>query len=435
MAHGSRLIILLLVLFIYAILSTSLLTKFLLNESNNVNVALSKNEVLVFDEESDDGKAANTNDDTEEAEETTDDDSTITRESPEEMKAPFVCNEEGAPDVLPSDDLVRRSLHGVIIGTQKGGTQALHNILLTHPEILTSSTGHGELHFFNFNRMYQKMVRSRGHVIPRQQLKTRNNTKRLRKNRGKNDITNPNNKRMVSIHSAPIYMFQGRKVPARMLCTAPWIKVIAILRNPIDRAYSHYHFVYPEKRKTEKTPSFHQFIMDDISLLKRMGVLRNNWNNTTTEFDKYSRSSAEYTAWEQYVTIAKGGGPVGRGLYSIQLEIWMDEFKKYNKSIEDDMLILQSESSKEYPQDSYHQTVQFLGLEPRTVQKNKHVLGKNHHATDYSGSDGMTESMYNMLYDLYAPYNRRLYNLLGKKEWDGVWDDSSMKIVNVTGIA
>jgi hypothetical protein len=243
----------------------------------------------------------------------------------------------------------------------------------------------------------------------------------------KRDITSPKNRNKFGFHSSPLYLFSGRKVPARMLCTAPWIKVIAILRNPIDRLYSHYHFIHPEKTQTEDTPSFEEFVNEDIALLTRQGVLK-DWN--TTNFESYSSSAAECAAWERYVSIAKGGGPVGRGLYAIQLEVWMDEFRKYNKSISDDLLILQSESSKLYPQDSYHQAVQFFGLEPRTTRKHKHVLGKNHHATDYSGSDGLSEEMYRRLYDLYRPYNERLYDLLGREEWSGVWDDSSRKIGN-----
>jgi hypothetical protein len=42
--------------------------------------------------------------------------------------------------------------------------------------------------------------------------------------------------------------------------------------------------------------------------------------------------------------------------------------------------------------------------------------------------------MYGRLYDLYRPYNERLYDLLGREEWSGVWDDSSRKIGNGTSV-
>ena len=423
LTNSSRLIGLMLLLILYSIASTSFFTKWLLLPYPIVSDAFLKDEVFVLDETDSDGSDSFDSDDAED-----DDEEETANESSEQQISPYECNTENAPDFLPENDTIRRSLHGVIIGTQKGGTQALHTILLTHPKILTSSTGHGELHFFN--RYYLRMVDRSSHIIPRQKTRTaffkalkdpKGFTKKTGKHKivHKRDITDPSNGNKVAFHSAPLYLFSGRKVPARMLCTAPWIKVIAILRNPIERAYSHYHFIYPEKRKTDTDPTFEEFILKDIDRLKQYGVL-----NNVTGFTTYSGSTEEYAAWERYVSVARSDGPIGRGLYSIQLEIWMDEFKKYNKSVSDDLLLLQSESSREYPQESYHSTVQFLGLEPRKVQKHKNVFAKDHHATNYSGSDGLSEETYRMLYELYEPYNRRLYSLLGS-EWEGVWDDTN----------
>ena len=81
--------------------------------------------------------------------------------------------------------------------------------------------------------------------------------------------------------------------------------------------YSHYHFIYPEKRKKDDTPTFEEFVHNDIELLRKHGVLR-DWN--TTDFDTFAGSAEEYSAWEQYAQVAKGNGPVGRGLYAIQLD-------------------------------------------------------------------------------------------------------------------
>ena len=431
MKNGNRLLALLLLLLLYAILSTSLFTKLLLTESAP-SASFLNDEVLVIDESDD----KLTDDSVESTDEDGDDDDTQeVEQSP--SNNPYTCQSEGAPAFLPSQDIVRRSLHGVIIGTQKGGTQALHTILLTHPKILTSGTGHGELHFFN--RYYSRLV-GHSHTIPRQQsrnaflktLKERNNAKRMAKAHGKKDITSELNANSVGFHSAPLYLFSGRKVPERMFCTAPWIKVIALLRNPIERAYSQYHFVLPllksRKAKSNKeVPTFEEFVMEDIDLLKQFGVLR-DWN--TTNFTSYSDSQEEYEAWEKYITIAKGDGPIGRGLYSIQLGIWIQEFQNFNKPL-DDLLVLQSEVTKLYPQEAYHQSVQLFGLEPRTKQvrhKHEKILGKNHHATNYQGSEGMSEEMWRMLYDLFEPYNRRLVALLGE-EWEGVWVEE--KVVEV----
>lgn len=210
-------------------------------------------------------------------------------------------------------------------------------------------------------------------------------------------------------------------MPARMLCVAPWIHVIAILRNPINRALSHYNFLntwnHSRKYKGER-PSFEKYIQDDIVLLRKAGVLQ-NWKQTN--FESFSGSTEEFLAWERYITHAKMAGPVGRGLYAIQLEIWMDEFKKINKSIENDLLVLQSEDTKINPKDAHDRSLQFLGLAPPRKVK-RHVLHKVHHQTKYT-HPGISDKTYNLLYNLYKPYNKRLYRLLGEDTWGGVWDD------------
>mmetsp|Transcript_43353 Transcript_43353/g.77928 ORF Transcript_43353/g.77928 Transcript_43353/m.77928 type:complete len:462 (-) Transcript_43353:12-1397(-) len=371
----------------------------------------------------------------------------------------YTCDAQNSPDFLPGGNLITRSLHGVIIGAMKSGTQALHTILLTHPRVLTTGKGHGELHFFNDrgrggrgmnrhvpqgsssrrstreggsrqeeggrrNRRRRGAREQRKITIPRQDIRDAFELvlegRADNRDNGTHDIVNDQNKNKVAIHSAPIYLFSGRIVPARLLCVAPWSKVLAILRNPIDRAFSHYNYwnlwggPYNGVR-----PSFERFISDDIKLLKSTGVIR-DWNRTN--FESFSRSPEEMQSWENYIKESRGQGPVGRGLYAIQLDIWIDEFKKVNKSVENDLLVLQSEETKKNTHDAYERTVQFLGLEPGTDKR--HVIEKDHHPTHYISHNGISNEAYKLLYDIYEPYNKRLYTLLGESDWGGVWDDT-----------
>ena len=360
----------------------------------------------------------------------------------------YTCDAQNSPDFLPGGNLITRSLHGVIIGAMKSGTQALHKILLTHPRVLTAGKGHGELHFFNdhggrgINRHVPQGSSSRRStreggwrneergrrdiIIPRQyirdvfELVLEGRTELKNRANGTHDIANDQNKNKVAIHSAPIYLFSGRIVPARLLCVAPWSKVLAILRNPIDRAFSHYN-VWTQCCGPHNgvMPSFERFISDDIKLLKSTGVIR-DWNRTN--FESFSRSPKEMQSWEIYIKEARWKGPVGRGLYAIQLDIWIDEFKKVNKSVENDLLVLQSEETKKNAHDAYERTVQFLGLEPGTDKR--HVIEKDHHPTHYISHNGISNEAYKLLYDIYEPYNKRLYTLLGESDWGGVWDDT-----------
>jgi hypothetical protein len=80
-----------------------------------------------------------------------------------------------------------------------------------------------------------------------------------------------------------------------MFCAAPWVKVIAILRNSIKRAFSQYHFTYSAFwiNITNK-PTFEEFILQNIAMLKKMGVLC-DWNRTN--FDIFAGSREVFASW------------------------------------------------------------------------------------------------------------------------------------------
>ena len=222
------------------------------------------------------------------------------------------------------------------------------------------------------------------------------------------------------IHSSPMYLYSGRSVPSRMLCTAEWIKVICILRNPIERALSHYNFVAHFPNRGGLPPTFDEAVKDDIRSLTNHGVLRNH--QTDEEFASFSGSDEESLAWDNYVKRAKQGGVVAKGLYSLQLQMWDDEFKRYNKS-KDDLLVLRSEEMKENLQGAYTQAVEFLGLERRITRHQ--VFDVEHHETRYLHT-GISDETYNLLYETFKPYNDRLVKLLGD-DWNGVWDDANIE--------
>ena len=350
----------------------------------------------------------------------------------------FVCDSQGSPDVLPEGDVIRRSLHGVIIGTMKGGTQALHKTLYnSHPRILTASKANGELHYFttqglmrNADDSLKKLVKDENGIvnktIPRQSMRdgwhfaVDDREAFKMGNYTKQDIMHHSNTDKFGIHSSPMYLYSGRSVPARMLCTAEWIKVICILRNPIERALSHYNFVAHFPNRGGLPPTFDEAVKDDIRSLTNHGVLR---NQSDEEFASFSGSDEESLAWDKYVKRAKQGGVVAKGLYSLQLQMWVDEFKKYNKSIKDDLLVLRSEEMKEDLQGAYTQAVEFLGLDRRMTRHN--VFDEEHHKTIYLHK-GISNETYKLLYETFKPYNDRLSNLLGN-DWNGVWDDADIE--------
>lgn len=106
----------------------------------------------------------------------------------------------------------RRIPNLLVIGTQKGGTSTLHECLSGHPEVFMTAVK--ELHHF-YNRDHD-LDWLRGHFQEAKALRA--------KWRGE---------------STPYYLFHPQ-VPARVVRELPGLRCIALLRDPADRALSHY---------------------------------------------------------------------------------------------------------------------------------------------------------------------------------------------------
>ncbi|MEP9410127.1 MAG: sulfotransferase domain-containing protein [Candidatus Brocadia sp.] len=105
----------------------------------------------------------------------------------------------------------------VIAGTQKGGTSALDTYLREHPEICMAEKK--EVHFFDNEKYFQN---------------------------GKVDYSvyhsffQPKSSHKLLGETTPIYMYWYDS-PRRIWQYNPSMKIIIVLRNPIDRAYSHWN--------------------------------------------------------------------------------------------------------------------------------------------------------------------------------------------------
>jgi hypothetical protein len=125
--------------------------------------------------------------------------------------------------------MVNRKIDFLICGTQKGGTSALHAYLREHPGICMANQK--EVHFFD-NESYftsQNVDYSTYHAQ-----------------------FSPNSSHQVLGESTPIYMY-WHNAPRRIWEYNPDIKLIIILRNPIERAYSHWNM---ERSRNAETLSF-----------------------------------------------------------------------------------------------------------------------------------------------------------------------------------
>lgn len=112
---------------------------------------------------------------------------------------------------------MQRRVDVLIAGTQKGGTTALDSYLREHPDLCMARDK--EVHFFD---------RQQGYTTDGGSYRTYH----------ANFSPSSGNQRLAE--ATPIYMY-WHAAPARIHAYNPAMKFILLLRNPIDRAYSHWN--------------------------------------------------------------------------------------------------------------------------------------------------------------------------------------------------
>ena len=133
----------------------------------------------------------------------------------------------------------------IICGTQKGGTTALDYYLRFHEEVCMAKKK--EVHFFD-NDDYFK----------RKKIKYQDYHK----------FFNPSKNHKIIGEATPIYMFWENAME-RIYDYNPDMKLIAILRNPIDRAFSNWNM---EKQRKRETRTFLDSIKYEIENIKKAHI-------------------------------------------------------------------------------------------------------------------------------------------------------------------
>jgi hypothetical protein len=122
--------------------------------------------------------------------------------------------------------------------------------------------------------------------------------------------------------------------PKKIAQLIPKVKLIALLRNPVDRAYSHYLHT---NRLGKETLSFEDAIAKEEERLRGIVArIHEDGNYYSPEYHYYSYLS--------------------RGIYIDQLEAWFSFFDKQQ------ILILPSEELYRDPAATYSKVLEFLDL-------------------------------------------------------------------------
>ena len=240
----------------------------------------------------------------------------------------------------------------IIIGVQKGGTSTLFELLKEHPRIQTSVFK--EVHYYDFQ--YQRGKKWYRSFFP----------------------VRSKDKDMLYGEASPYYFFHPL-VPERIYKDNPNIKLILLLRDPADRAYSHYQM---ERRKgREKLKSFEEAISKERERVQRGSEIIADGKKA------YDHNHHVYSY-------------LARGRYDEQLKRWLQYFKR------EQLLILKSEDFFASPHDCLERVYKFLNI-PVVFPKDLQVRNQG----TYNPVE--TETMKH-LRDYYKPHNEELSQFLGE---------------------
>lgn len=283
--------------------------------------------------------------------------------------------------IRPFDDVTaslpppqQRAPNFIIIGSQKSGTTALNSYLSQHPLIEIPSE-FKEPHFFDLYFPDGK--------TPKENLNTYVETYFDRDCR---------RAPCISGESTPIYLYDTPVIPSVLRETCPWVKLIVLLRDPIERVHSQHNMLVDEGFLDN---SFEQHLEDDFHWMKMVGLYTN----------KTLSREEEDLAWNRYLTHPSWQElMLGRGLYEIQLRQYFQHFDRSQ------FLILKSHDLDVNQEATMKKVYAFLGIPYQALVANEKV-----HVRHY---DPMPAELERRLYDFYRPYNKRLEQLLGS-EWKG----------------
>lgn len=337
----------------------------------------------------------------------------------------------------PYYDWQTRAPYVILLGAMKSGTQALTHYLWQHPLFLRKHKGM-EIHFFN-NHDY--MATPKGIPVLDNQKRY---AQRFQKSHA-NFFTDPLGTRSVArptgllLDSTPYYLLGTDRIPQAIACVAPWAKLLAILRNPVDRAASHYRYLHQARFEHHKPMvDWEVWVDHDIRMLRDAGVLRNTNHDDHIESnnendDSFAGSHEEYQAWVRYLRNATHSQQiVGRGLYAIQITHYLQVLQKMHHSNDNDhdtsvqyhnnsssqLLVIPSEELRTHTQEVYDRVCHFLGVPLHTLNDTA-----PHHETTHNTGVPMPAHVRATLVKIFRPYNARLFRLLG---WDAAtigWDE------------
>lgn len=238
----------------------------------------------------------------------------------------------------------------MIIGTVKGGTSSLYSYLTKHPLVLPAVNK--ELHFFNLN--FHKGIDwylSQFPAIPEQH-------------------------NFATGEATPNYIYSA-EAASKLFSYFPKIKLIAILRNPVERAVSHYYML---KQQGIEKRSFKKVIAVETKRLQKI------INKSPISADALRSIKPKYLSF---------------GLYLYFIQEWMNIFPR------EQFLILKSEDMYENPAATTKKVFDFLDLPNYQLLEYKQYFPGSYSPINID--------LRCQICELFQPHNQKLEEYLGIK--------------------
>lgn len=198
----------------------------------------------------------------------------------------------------------------LVLGAQKAGTTSFFELLKQHPSIRAPRLK--EVNFFD--KDWSKGLDHYRSVFPRE-----------------SEMRNGSGSTVITFDNTPSYLYHPR-VPRRVKQTLPDARLVVLLRDPTDRAYSHYLHATALGRET----------LSFQDALAAEGTAERSDGRTPVEL------------WAPTQNLAY----VARGRYIDHLERWWAEFPR------EQMLLLKSEELFADPVGEMRKVTDFLDIEP-----------------------------------------------------------------------
>ena len=250
----------------------------------------------------------------------------------------------------------------IIIGAMKSGTTSLYYNICQHQNVFEAA--YDEIGFFDDN--YELGLNWYRSMFPTIFQKY---------------ISKLKHQKFLTGEDTPFYFWKEDAVN-RINKILPNVKLIIILRNPIDRAYSNYT---DRINQGKELNSFEEVIEREINLIKKNG-------------EKNSKSN-------QIIDIIKEPAYLAKGIYVNQLELWIKKFPL------NQFHILSTEEMANNPNKTLQKVFEFLEIPKENIKTPQKRKMKKYSPMNIKTRESLIE--------FYKPYNEKLFEEINQRfDWD-----------------